>query len=140
MSCQRCTVSYVRSRFSSSRRFSSEVIGSKSGGETRLNGAIADYDQAIKLNPMHANSYSNRGLAESDKGDLRSALADYNKAVELSPNSFQPYINRGIVKSKADDVDGAKADFSKAVELNSRAQKLIEAQGYSLDGTENIRP
>jgi hypothetical protein len=33
------------------------------------------------------------------------------------------------------DIIGAKDDFSRAIKINPQAQKMIEAQGYSLDGT-----
>ena len=34
-------------------------------------GAIADYDQAIRLDPKHATAYYNRGIARKAKGNLR---------------------------------------------------------------------
>src|SRR5439155_26586183 len=46
-------------------------------------GAIADYNRAIELNPKHASAYNNRGIAKQAKGDLDGAIADYNRAIEL---------------------------------------------------------
>jgi tetratricopeptide (TPR) repeat protein len=43
-----------------------------------LNGAMADYNQAIKLNPRDIVAYNNRGNIRQVKGDLNGALADYN--------------------------------------------------------------
>ena len=48
-----------------------------------LNGAIADCNQAIKLDPNHGKAYQTRAIAERRKGDLNGALADYNQAIEL---------------------------------------------------------
>ena len=38
-----------------------------------LDGAIADYNQAIKFNPKFAVPYSNRGNVKLKKGDLNGA-------------------------------------------------------------------
>ena len=48
--------------------------------------AIADYDQAIRLNPNYAAAYNSRGLAYDDKRDYDRAIADFNKAIKLNPN------------------------------------------------------
>jgi tetratricopeptide (TPR) repeat protein len=44
-----------------------------------LDGAIADYDQAIRLEPTYGDAYFNRGLARYDKGDFDGAIADYDQ-------------------------------------------------------------
>jgi tetratricopeptide (TPR) repeat protein len=46
-------------------------------------GAIADYDRAIKINPNDAIAYSNRGVVKSALGDKQGAIADLGKAAEL---------------------------------------------------------
>src|ERR1043166_1930531 len=48
-----------------------------------LDGAIADYDRAIELDPKYASAYYNRGDAKDDKGDLDGAIADFKRATEL---------------------------------------------------------
>src|SRR5262249_2395559 len=45
--------------------------------------AIADYDQAIRLNPKYALAYNNRGTAYRYKGDYDRAIVDYDQATEL---------------------------------------------------------
>ena len=48
--------------------------------------AIADYTQAIWLNPNDDMAYCNRGLTYNDKGDLDAAIADYEAALRINPN------------------------------------------------------
>jgi tetratricopeptide (TPR) repeat protein len=39
--------------------------------------AIADYNQAIQLNPKYAKAFNNRGFAYNNKGEYDRAIADY---------------------------------------------------------------
>ena len=50
---------------------------------------LADYDQAIKLDPNDAYSFNNRGIARVGKGDRTGAIADFRKALILNPNMQQ---------------------------------------------------
>jgi len=49
---------------------------------------IADYDQAIRLDPNDALSYNNRGQAHLSKGHREQAIADFRKALELQPGQL----------------------------------------------------
>jgi tetratricopeptide (TPR) repeat protein len=56
--------------------------------------AIADYDQAIRLDSTDADTFKNRGSAYQAKGDLGRAIRDYEQAVRLDPRSegFRRYL------------------------------------------------
>jgi tetratricopeptide (TPR) repeat protein len=41
-----------------------------------IDGAISDYDQALRLDPDFARAYNGRGLAKYDEGSLDAAIAD----------------------------------------------------------------
>jgi tetratricopeptide (TPR) repeat protein len=47
--------------------------------------AIADYNQAMTLDPKYLNAYFNRGRLNLFAGALPKALADFNQASELNP-------------------------------------------------------
>ena len=63
-------------------------------------GAIADYNKAIELDPKDATTYKLRGHEKSKLGDYQGEIADYNKAIELDPKDAEAYKLRGLVKSK----------------------------------------
>ena len=46
---------------------------------------MADFDQAIQINPDYAEAYNNRGLTHSELKRHEDALADFSRAFELNP-------------------------------------------------------
>jgi tetratricopeptide (TPR) repeat protein/V8-like Glu-specific endopeptidase len=83
-------------------------------------GALADYDRAIAINPNYAKAYVNRGFLKYDKlNDLKGALADYDRAIAINPNLAEAYNNRGNLKDdKLNNPQGALADYDRAIALN----------------------
>ena len=61
-----------------------------------LAGALADYDQAIALNPTGRHGLQQPGIARAAQGDLAGALADYDQAIVLNPQDATAYNNRGM--------------------------------------------
>jgi tetratricopeptide (TPR) repeat protein len=57
--------------------------------------AVADYDQAIRLNPEFAKAYANRGLAYTKLGQHLQAVKDFDEAIRLKPDFADAYGNRG---------------------------------------------
>lgn len=53
--------------------------------QERYDLAIADYTEALKLNPQFVDGYNSRGLAYYKQGYYFSARRDYEKALELDP-------------------------------------------------------
>ena len=85
--------------------------------EGDLQGAIADCNKAIEVDPKDARAYRYRGHAKEDLGDLQGAIADYNKAIEVDPKDAYGYLWRGNAKEDLGDLQGACLDWSKAGEL-----------------------
>lgn len=93
-----------------------------------LDQAFADFGAAIKAMPASPNSeereevsfaYSNRGLVQQRRGDLKRALAEYDLAVNVDPTRYwAPYGERAAVRTKLGDIDGAISDLN--VELRKR--------------------
>jgi tetratricopeptide (TPR) repeat protein len=72
--------------------------------------AIADFNEAIRLNPEDAAAFSGRGAAYEAKGDLVRAAADRDTALHLEqriPNPF-PHEDRPESKALSDAVHPRK--------------------------------
>jgi Flp pilus assembly protein TadD len=94
-------------------------IGKAENGD--FDGVIADYNQAISLNPKFANAHNNRALLKVDKlNDFQGALSDYNQAISLDPKSAIAYNNRGNLKDDMNDLQGALSDYNQAISLNPK--------------------
>ena len=82
--------------------------------------AIADYNEAIRLDPKYAFAYNNRGNAYRAKGDNDRAIADYNEAIRLEPKYMTAYFNRGLANLLAGALPKALADLNQASALDPK--------------------
>jgi tetratricopeptide (TPR) repeat protein len=92
-----------------------------------LDRAVADFTEAVRLNPKDALAYSNRGLTFADKGDFDRAIADYTTAIRLNPLprsdlSGVPHVNiyhnRCIAWTRKGDLDRAISDCDQAIRVD----------------------
>ncbi len=82
--------------------------------------AIADYNEAIRLDPKQIDNYNNRGIAWADKGEYDKAIADYNEAIRLDPQFPSAYNNRGNAWGRKGEYDKAIADYNEAIRINPK--------------------
>jgi tetratricopeptide (TPR) repeat protein len=85
-------------------------------GEPAL--AMADYDEALRINPDYAEAYNNRGNVYFDLGDYDRAIADYDEALRLKADYVTAYNNRGFTWYKKNDYVRARADFEQALRID----------------------
>jgi tetratricopeptide (TPR) repeat protein len=60
--------------------------------------AIADYSEAIRLDPKYAAAYKSRAVAWFAKGDYSRAIADYDEALHVNENDVDAYYARGVAR------------------------------------------
>lgn len=95
-----------------------------------LEGAVADYTQAIALMPEDGLSLNNRGSAYRDLGRFDEALRDHDRAVALLDSPMTWY-NRGLDRAAMGAHAAAVADFDRAVALAPGAAAPLVARGKS---------
>lgn len=79
--------------------------------------ALADCNEAIRLDPRPAHVWNNRGNIWRAKGDHNKAIVDFNQAIRLDPNYQLAYKNRGNVWSDKGAFDKAIVDYTEALRL-----------------------
>ena len=101
-----------------------------------LGQAIADFDTAIRLNPLDADSLHLRGKARWRNHDLAGARTDYDAALKLQPDKAQWLGDRGALRLAMKDDAGAAADFDDYVRLMPATEnpELSVADLYAGDG------
>ncbi len=80
--------------------------------------AIADYDEAIKLDPTFARGFNNRCWARAVVGRVAEAVADCDESLRLAPNVANTLENRGFAWLKMGQFDRAIADYDAGLRLN----------------------
>jgi lipoprotein NlpI len=98
-------------------------------GRGELDRAIADFNEAIRLDPKFALAYNNRGLAYRDKGELDRAIADFTEAIRLDPKFAVPFNSRGFTYDRNGERDRAIADYTEAIRLDPKFAVAFRNRG-----------
>lgn len=97
-------------------------------------GAIADFDTALRLKPHDAIAYHNRGLAKSKLGEKLGAIDDFNTVIRLNPDYAEAHHSRGLTKSNSDDYREAAKRYQRLGDTESynKALNFLERLGGKL--------
>lgn len=79
--------------------------------------ALADYAEAIRLNPKLGLNRTNRGLLYEKMGEPDKAMAEYEEAIRVDPKYFNAYQRKGALL-----ID--RSEYAKAVEVYSKALEV----------------
>ena len=105
--------------------------------------AIADFTEAIRLDPKVARHYRNRGNCYGETGEPDKAIADFTEAIRLDPKDEENHSGRGWCYAQTGEHDKAVADFNDASWLELKARLDPVAAGVCdraiADCTEALR-
>ncbi len=102
-------------------------------------GAIADYNRALAIDPQFKEIYFRRGLARSLTKDWQGAEADYTRAIAIDPQHPEAYLHRGSIRNALSNWQGAKSDFDIAAILNPNISAIYVGRGVALCELRNCK-
>jgi tetratricopeptide (TPR) repeat protein len=82
--------------------------------------ALADYEQALRIDPQEAVFYRDRGNVALARKQYDRALADYSEAIRQNPKYYVPFLQRGKVWVVKKQYARALADFNEVVRLDPK--------------------
>ncbi len=81
-----------------------------------LDGAVASFSGAVKLDPKFSDAYLQRGQAMFKNGNPEHAIADFTLALQADPRNAPAHKARGMAMLYKGDDDSAIADLTKAIQ------------------------
>lgn len=96
-----------------------------------IDAALADYNEALKLNPADAVALTGRGHMKLSRNEADTAIEDFTTALKLNPASPGILVSRGhayIVKGLP---DLAITDFTEAIKLNPKSASTFNHRGLA---------
>jgi tetratricopeptide (TPR) repeat protein len=95
-----------------------------------FDGALADYNEAIKLNPVYSTCLYNRGIVFYNGRQYEEALKDYSSAIELNSKFASCYDARGILYMDILGNDSlALMDYNQAIQINPKFAQAYYNRG-----------
>lgn len=101
--------------------------GVELGSQGKMKEAIAEYTEAIGLDPRLAEAYNNRGSAYLNLGQHQRAIQDLNEAIRINPHLAEAYYTRGFAYLDLGQHQLAIQDLNEAIRFNSHY-----AQAYAV--------
>jgi len=92
--------------------------------------SIADFTEAIRLNPEDASYWKNRGSSKMAIKDYSGAIKDYTQVLRVMPGDGSIYKLRGIVHGMQGDRSKACSDLKEAEKLKADdASQIVKEVG-----------
>ncbi len=98
---------------------------------TEIDKALADCNEALRLDPGNPVMLDSRGLVLLRSGDPDKAIADYNAALALRPNTAWSLYGRGLARLRKGLTKDGQADIAAATAIDARLPDQAKAAGLT---------
>ena len=91
--------------------------------------AIANYTEALKLNPKKASIYYKRGNSYYSHRSYEKAIKDYTAGIKIKANYEDAYYQRALVYYELDNKDKAMTDLTQTLRINPNYTQAYKKRG-----------
>jgi len=95
--------------------------------------ALAEFDQAIALDPHNAEALYNRGLLYQSQKQHQLAVDDFTSANGLTPQQPEPLLGRAISYLALNEVKEAAADLDEAAQADPQNPQIWVTRGQAYE-------
>jgi tetratricopeptide (TPR) repeat protein len=113
-------------------------MGQAKADKSDWEGALADFNQVLAMDPKSAAAYNLRAKARQARGDVDGAIKDYTSALDIDPTLAEAYNGRGNARAAKNDLDNAINDFTQAVRLDPTLASAYDARGNAKTAKEDL--
>jgi tetratricopeptide (TPR) repeat protein len=85
-----------------------------------LDYALADFEEAIRLDPKSAKAFYGRGCVRAKRDEVVKAVADLSEAIRLDPTDVSAFVDRSVVLVMRGEWELALADCDAALKLDPK--------------------
>ena len=97
------------------------LLANAQAGLRDLDGAVAQIEEALRIDPNRSGIYSSLGAIELNRGKRDAAEKAFKKAVELQQNAVEPHIALANFYWLTDQRDLAEASLTRALTIDPRS-------------------
>jgi len=83
--------------------------------EARLQSAIVQYRQALRINPSDPDFHNNLGIVLKNTGDTAAAENEYRESLKLNPRQAHAHTSLGNLFYQKKDLKSAIAEYREAI-------------------------
>ena len=91
----------------------------------RLDEALADFNQSLRLNAENVGALNNRGAVFTKKIEIEFAWKDFDEAARLDPQNPIVWFNRGNLLVKEGKLSDALTAYDKSIRLKPSAETFL---------------
>src|SRR5207253_2526687 len=105
------------------------AFGCELAEQRKLDAAVSEFRQALRINPQYAQAHYNLGNALDDQGRPEAAAAEYREALRINPGLAQAHYNLGVALKRLGNVDEAIEEYHEALRLQPDLAQAHHALG-----------
>jgi tetratricopeptide (TPR) repeat protein len=98
----------------------------------RRDEAVAQFQQALQLNPRSYEAYNDLGYILNQKRQYQEAMVQFQRALQINPGSAEAHFNLGMALLHTGRRDEAKVQFQQALQINPSYEVARNNLGYVL--------